>query len=120
MIRVRMRDWNSRIFLILPAAFFLVLQNASSLCAQPAMYGTGQWDRHELANHRVLIAVKDDVPAVWAHIPWSRQDDPRSKSVILVDTSSSKKIRNFRFLRVSREFADMEFEPSTGQGRYLV
>lgn len=67
MIRVRMRGWNSRIFLILPAAFFLVLQNASSLCAQPAMYGTGQWDR-----------------------------------------------------RVSREFADMEFEPSTGKGRYLV
>lgn len=98
----------------------MVLQSAPELGAQAVMHGTGQWDRSEFGNHRAVIEVKDDAAVVFVHIPWSRQDDPRGKGVILVDASSGKTIRNFRFLAVNREFADLEFEPSTGHGYYYL
>ena len=98
----------------------IVWLTTGELSAQTITYGTGQWDRREFGNHRVVVEVSDDAPAVLAHIPWRRLDDPRNKSVIVVDASSGKAIHNFYFRTINKEFADLIFEPSTGKGKYYL
>lgn len=59
--------------------------------SQEIPYGTGDWDRQKLGNHRAVIQVMKDTDVAWAHIPWRRRDDnPADKAVIMVDASSGK------------------------------
>jgi len=84
------------------------------------MHGTGQWDRKALGNHRAVITVDNDAAAVRVEIPWRLQDNPGGKSVILVDASTGKYIRNFFFVTADRESGDLVFEPVTGKGQYYL
>ncbi|OQP60470.1 hypothetical protein A3860_33665 [Niastella vici] len=102
------------------SALLMLLQSDGELSAQTNMYGTGQWDRCEFGNHRVVIEVNDDAPAAQVHIPWRRLDDPGNKSVILVDASTGRSIHNFHFRAINKEFADLIFEPATGKGKYYL
>lgn len=90
------------------------------LHAQDISYGTGQWNRQEFGNHRAVIEVDTDAPAVRVHIPWRREDEPKGKSVILVDASTGKRIRHYRFEAISRISGDLVFEPATGKGTYWL
>lgn len=114
------RRLDGQVFSTILGALLILLPGIGKLSAQTIMYGTGQWDGHELGNHRVVMEVNDDAPAVLVHIPWRRLDDPRNKSVILVDASSGKSIHNFSFRAINKEFSDLIFEPSTGKGKYYL
>ena len=107
-------------FVFIISTLLILLQSFGMLYAQTIAYGTGQWDRREYGNHRVVIAADQDTAAVLVHIPWRREDDPKGKSIVLIDASNGKPIRNFSFLALNKEFADLVFEPSTGKGTYYL
>jgi hypothetical protein len=104
--------------LILTGLF--ILWSGGLLFSQEIPYGTGQWDRRELGNHRAVIEVKDDSAAVKVHVPWRREDDPSAKAVIVIDASTGKKVRNVYRLAADREYGDFVFEPVTGKGLYYL
>ncbi|MFQ5721002.1 MAG: glycoside hydrolase domain-containing protein [Candidatus Aminicenantales bacterium] len=84
-------------------------------------YGTGCWDSEKYGNHRVLLRVDKISPAVYAFIPWRRRDfHPEAKKLILVDGSTGKEISNFIRLSISREKAEIIFEPQTVPGEYYL
>lgn len=110
---------NNKLPKVLTVILFSLLQLAAS--AQDIPYGTGSWDRQKLGNHRAVIEVSSDTDAVWVHIPWRRRDDnPQEKALILVDASSGKVVRNVYNVTINQEFADLVFEPVTGQGIYYL
>lgn len=85
---------------------------AAGLRAQQA------WDRQEWGNHRAVVEVDADAPAVHVHLPWRRKDDPTGKAVFVVDASSGRRVTHVYALAVDREAGDFIFEPATGKGRY--
>ncbi|MDR3714859.1 MAG: DUF6067 family protein [Puia sp.] len=97
-----------------------IIWSGGLLFSQEIPYGTGQWDRQELGNHRAVIEVRDDSSAVWVHLPWRREDDPSAKTVIVVDASTGKRIKNVYRLAANREYGDFVFEPATGKGLYYL
>lgn len=101
-------------------AVLLLLQGRTVLFAQEIPYGTGDWDRRELGNHRAVITVRTDADAVRVHVPWRREDEPRNKALYIVDASTGKKIKNVHVLAASREYGDVVFEPATGKGTYYL
>src|SRR5664279_3150850 len=102
--------------------FILVffLQGRVNLFAQEISYGTGNWDRKELGNHRAVIKVMQDSDAVWIHVPWRREDNPEKKAIIIIDASTGKRVENFYRVTANREYGDFIFQPSTGKGNYYL
>lgn len=76
------------------------------------------WDRQQWGNHRAVVEVSDDAPAVRVHLPWRREDDPSDKAVFVVDASSGRRLNHVYALAVDRESGDFIFEPATGKGDY--
>lgn len=87
----------------------------------PALYGTGEWDEDSLGNHRVVLNIEDKADIVRAIIPWRRRDhDPEKKGIIIIDADSGERIQNILKVSISREYADILFQPKTVPGEYHV
>ncbi len=98
----------------------IILQGGEKMFAQDIGYGTGQWDRKELGNHRAVLEVNDYSDVVLAHVPWRREDDPHDKAVIIIDASTGNRIVNVHVLAATREYGDILFQPATGKGEYYL
>ncbi len=84
-------------------------------------YRTGQWNGDEFGNHRALIRVKAKADAIWAHIPWRRQDaNPGKKNIILIDGRTGARVKNALPVNVNREYGDLVFQPASGPGDYFA
>ena len=85
-------------------------------------YGVGNWDADTLGNHRVVIRVNEaEQQAVRVHIPWRRRDQhPEQNGMILVDGETEKQVPNLVILQISRESADLIFQPVSGAGDYYL
>jgi len=85
-------------------------------------YGVGEWDADTLGNHRVVIRVNEaEAQTVRVHIPWRRRDQhPERKRMILVDGATGKQVTNLISLQISRESADLIFQPVSGTGDYYL
>jgi hypothetical protein len=59
--------------------------------------------------------------AVWAHILWRRRDHQAElKKFILVDAATGKQVSNVIGMNISREEADIIFQPRTVPGEYYL
>lgn len=89
--------------------------------SQNIPYGTGNWNRQKLGNHRVVIQVTKDTDIAWVHVPWRRRDnDPAGKAIIMVDASSGKIIPNVYRGTINQAYGNIIFEPATGKGIYYL
>ena len=97
----------------------LLLTIGASFFSQSA--GTQTWDPDHLGNHRAVVRVTANAPAVKVRIPWRRRDTaPESKNLIVVDAITNKEITNISLLNINRDFGDIAFEPLSGAGTYYV
>ena len=72
-------------------------------------------------NHRVVITVPKNAPAILAHIPWRRGDlNPLAKGTVLVDAGSGIEIKNKVLFNVSNESVDLIFEPVHSSEKYFL
>ncbi|RPD43328.1 hypothetical protein EG028_01160 [Chitinophaga barathri] len=92
------------------------------IVAQEIKYVSGQnsWNPDSLGNHRAVVQVTADGPVSRAAIEWRRSDDAAAKAIYVVDAQTSKRIMNVKTENVSRERADIYFEPVSGKGKYFI
>jgi len=84
-------------------------------------YTTGRWDSDQYGNHRVVLRVEKEAPAVYAFIPWRRRDNqPEKKKLILVDAATGQEVSNFIRLKITRAYGRLLFEPGTVPGDYYL
>jgi hypothetical protein len=92
--------------------------------AQQIKYVTknNDWDADSLGNHRVvLVTPKFPAKAFVAIIDWRRPDlHPENKALIVVDSSSNKRLLNVSVASLTRENCTMYFEPVPGHTKYFV
>lgn len=82
-------------------------------------YGTGSWEADTLGNHRVVVRVTDQAPAVKVRIPWRRRDwVPEKKEVLVVSAATDERVNNVIRLQINREEGQFLFEPIDGPGDY--
>lgn len=110
------------------AAFSTVSVLSTQLTAAPSVplsekevsYGISDW-KASYGNHRALITVSEDTDAVHVHIPWRRRDtDASNKDVMVIDSKTGEQVNNRLLVRMSRESADIIFQPTSGAGQYEV
>ena len=78
------------------------------------------WSPETLGHHRAVVRVAQPATGVLAHIEWRRRDaDPEAKDLVVTD-AAGQRIRNVVRIAVSREAADIVFEPRAGAGDYYV
>ncbi|MHA7109120.1 glycoside hydrolase domain-containing protein [Sunxiuqinia elliptica] len=101
--------------------FLFVGRAQDNIVPSPDLYGVGDWDADSLGNHRVVVKVYNNTDLVWAHIPWRRRDaQPENKSIIVVDATTNKMVKNNYPVAVNREFGDILFQPQTVPGEYYI
>jgi hypothetical protein len=84
-------------------------------------YGVGPCWPAEMGDVRVRVRVSDKADAVWAHIPWRRRDlAPEEKDILLVDAQTGQQLRNVARIEITREFAEVVFQPQTVPGKYYL
>lgn len=83
-------------------------------------YAVGAWDYETLGNHRVVLAVTQVQSAVRAVIPWRRRDAQPEQKRLLIFSESGAAVRNIARLEITRETADLVFEPVAGPGVYYL
>jgi hypothetical protein len=84
-------------------------------------YGVAKWNADSLGNHRAVINVTKKEDAVMVYIPWRRQDEsPDKKGIILIDSSTGKRIKNIHVLKSIREYGIFVFQPKTAPGTYYL
>jgi hypothetical protein len=101
----------------------LLLASLARIPAQEIPRRIGSWDGDSLGNHRVVLRVemKEARDAVWAHILWRRRDQqPELKKFIMVDAATGKQLNNVIGIKISREEADIVFQPQTVPGDYFL
>ena len=87
----------------------------------PTFYGIGTWNADSLGNHRVVLTVTQQAEAVVARIPWRRRDKhPEDKGISMIDASTGSRIHNARWLKITREYGEVVFQPATAPGQYYV
>ncbi len=97
----------------------LVLSTPSA--AQEPVYRVGRWAADSFGNHRAVVSVNATASAVWAHLPWRRPDlHPEAKAVWVVDAKTGQRVLNVTRGSITRESADIAFEPTSGAGEYYV
>lgn len=91
--------------------------------SEKAVYRLGMWDDTDRGSHRAVIQVSESdagADAVSVHIPWRRRDrNPEAKRLILTD-ESGRLVKNLRAVSLSRESADLVFQPVSGAGIYYL
>ena len=109
-----------RFVITLPAVALCCLIRLAGLSAEAVPYGVGDWDE-VFGNHRALLRVEAQVPAVWAHIPWRRHDaKPEAKEIIVIDAATNKRVEDVLRVNISRESGDLLFRPASAPGDYHV
>ncbi len=80
------------------------------------------WDPDSLGTHRVVLTVADPAQKVAkALIAWRRNDlHPEEKAIIVVDSSTNKRIDNVYLGAINREACILYFEPWPNDTRYFV
>jgi len=79
------------------------------------------WDPEQYGNHRVVIRVSTADDVARATIPWRRRDEhPEAKLVLVVDARSGQRVLNVRRGIISRELGEIDFQPTSGPGRYYL
>jgi hypothetical protein len=97
----------------------MVFACGSASALDEAAYGVGSWPEAGFGNHRAIVEVQRVAPAVRVNIPWRRRDhNPEKIEVIVMDTSTGKRVRNVVPLSINREAAEFAFEPQTVPGTY--
>nr|WP_205944161.1 glycoside hydrolase domain-containing protein [Pedobacter sp. HDW13] len=92
-----------------------------SLHAQTLKYtnGNSSWNADSLGNHRVVIQFSGTGKIAHAKIDWRRRDEhPEAKGLIIQDADGNN-VAVFETDKLTRESADIYFEPS-GAGKYYV
>jgi hypothetical protein len=105
---------------LLPLTFCLL---SLSLHAQVENYtaGTDKWNTDSLGNHRAVIVFNGSGNVAKARIVWRRRDySPQDKRIIVEDAKTHSKVLNVKTGTINREFGDIYFEPTSGNGNYYV
>ena len=92
-----------------------------SLHAQTLKYtnGNSSWNADSLGNHRVVVQFSGTGKIAHTKIDWRRRDEhPETKGLIIQD-ANGKNVAVFGADKLTRESADIYFEP-TGAGKYYV
>lgn len=87
----------------------------------PFIVADSAWKADGQGNHRAVVKVKEQVPAVLAELPWRRPDmRPETKKVVVVDAGTGQEIKNVHLCSFSSEKGIVAFEPSKGAGVYYI
>jgi len=101
------------------AAFVIVSQLVGSESA--VEYGIGSWAVDGRGCHRALVHVDEPSDAVWVYIPWRRPDPhPEEKDVRVFDAQTGKQVKNVIRVKITQEFGELIFQPTSGAGIYEV
>ncbi|MEZ4697193.1 MAG: DUF6067 family protein [Rhodothermales bacterium] len=65
-------------------------------------------------NHRAVIVADSSADVLAATIPWRRQDDPKSKGLVLVDSASGLIVSNKLVAKSDKQSGVILFDGSTG------
>ena len=90
-----------------------------SLTEKEVPYSIGVWDK-KFGNHRTLVTVAEASDAVYVHIPWRRRDTDAENKNVTVSDLNGQEIPNRVVLNMSRESADITFQPTGGAGVYAI
>lgn len=83
-------------------------------------YGIAEWPP-ERGNHRARLAVPTGGDAVWARVPWRRRDPhPELRDIWVFDAASGQRVMNVFRVGITREYAELMFQPLTLPGEYHV
>ncbi len=78
------------------------------------------WTIDQRGNHRAVVTVAEEAPAVVAKLPWRRPDlKPETKRIIVTDASGAE-IKDVMVKELTGEYGEVIFRPSSGPGEYLI
>lgn len=98
----------------------ILISGIIQVSGQEINYGTGKWEPQGLGYHRALIYVSKPKEAVKVRIPWRRLDNVEDKNLIIVDALTNKRVTNLYSTLKNKDFADIVFEPISGEGNYYL
>ncbi len=85
-----------------------------------AKYGVGEWDHLVHGNHRAVVDVKEQAPAICAYLPWRRRDrHPENKHISVVSAATGQVVENSVAVSCNREYGEVVFE-ATAAGQYYL
>ena len=83
-------------------------------------FATASWPA-KLGNHRAVVHVESQAPAVQVNLPWRRHDPaPETKAVYVVDATTSQQLQNSIVPRLDADTGDVVFKPATVPGDYFI
>jgi hypothetical protein len=92
--------------------------------AQEIRYVTknNDWDADSLGNHRVVLTVSGPEPYLAnVVINWRRNDlNPEKKGLIVVDSTTNKRVMNVSVESINRENCTLYFQPVKADNKYFV
>jgi hypothetical protein len=105
-------------YILLLAVLLLISHSLTAHAAQvDTHYGVANFFN---GNHRAIVHVDAECPAVRVNIPWRRTDlNPETKDILVFD-SANKAVTNVARIAVTREYGEIVFEPTAGEGDYYV
>ena len=113
-----------------PIGFAIILGVISSIgfgsfgtpchSAEDVKYSVAEWTEKGFGNHRAVVRVSSPVDAVRVHIEWRRRDSNPEKKAVLVYDQTGKLVMNAVALKVEREYGEIVFQPTVGDGDYYV
>jgi hypothetical protein len=105
---------------VVPAMLGMTALGASAQPEVPFGVAKTPWPL-PLGNQRVVIRVEAKAEAVRVRIPWRRRDsDPAAKGFILLPAAGGEAVRNLVRIEITREAAEIAFEPAAGAGDYVL
>ncbi len=85
------------------------------------LFELGEWQVDGRGSHRALVHVDEPSDAVWVYIPWRRPDPhPEEKDVRVFDAQTGKQVKNVIRVKITQEFGELIFQPTSGAGIYEV
>jgi hypothetical protein len=82
---------------------------------------TNCWNADSLGNHRAVVQFSGEGRVAKVIIPWRRRDgDPQDKRILVEDAKTGQKILNVKTGIINREYGEIYFEPTSGEGIYHV
>ncbi|MGG7664314.1 glycoside hydrolase domain-containing protein [Dyadobacter sp. BHUBP1] len=108
--------------LTLPLLFiYLVSFGPATAQELPYVSDSNSWNPDSLGNVRAVIDVKQKgAAAARARIDWRRRDRHTDSEVIVVDSSTNRRVLNVKTDHISRESGEVTFEPESGAGTYYI
>ena len=78
------------------------------------------WTIDQRGNHRAVVTVSGEAPAVVTKLPWRRPDlKPETKRIIVTDASGNE-IKDVIVNKLTGEYGEVVFRPSSGAGQYFI